>query len=73
MAKPRGLREVEIADAVFGALAHPMRRQILLSVHYRGSCNAGDIAHRFDKGRDFTQDETGAIHLTQIGHELLLS
>ena len=45
---PRGLAEIETADAVFAALAHPARRQILLSVHYRGSCNAGAIARRFD-------------------------
>ncbi len=32
---------------MFAALAHPMRRQILLSVHYRGQARAGDIARRF--------------------------
>lgn len=47
-AKPKGIEDVETADAVFAALAHPARRQILLSVHYRGRCNAGDIARRFD-------------------------
>jgi DNA-binding transcriptional ArsR family regulator len=45
--RARGIAEVEQADAVFGALAHPMRRQILLSVHYRGAARAGDIARRF--------------------------
>src|SRR5262245_8682238 len=45
---PKGIEEVEIADEVFSALAHPARRQILLSVHYRGSCNAGEIAGRFE-------------------------
>ena len=48
MAKPKGLDEVETADAVFAALAHPARRQILLSVHYRGTANAGEIARRFE-------------------------
>jgi len=48
MPDPRGLREIERADVVFSALAHPARRQILLSVHYRGTCTAGEIAHRFD-------------------------
>ena len=47
-APPRGLSEVEQADTVFAALAHPTRRQILLSVHYRGSARAGEIARRFD-------------------------
>jgi DNA-binding transcriptional ArsR family regulator len=48
MSKPKGLEDVETADAVFGALAHPARRQILLSVHYRGTANAGEIARRFE-------------------------
>ena len=47
-APPRGLSELEQADTVFAALAHPTRRQILLSVHYRGSARAGEIARRFD-------------------------
>lgn len=46
--KPRALAEIEEADAVFGALAHPVRRQILLSVHFRGEARAGEIARRFD-------------------------
>ena len=44
----RGIRETELADAVFAALAHPARRQILLSVHYRRGCTAGAIARRFE-------------------------
>jgi DNA-binding transcriptional ArsR family regulator len=37
------------ADSVFGALAHPSRRQILLLLHYRGGeMTAGEIASRFD-------------------------
>jgi DNA-binding transcriptional ArsR family regulator len=34
-------------DAVVSALAHPARRQILLTVHFRGSMAAGEIAGRF--------------------------
>jgi len=45
--KAKGIAEVEQADAVFAALAHPARRQILLSVHFRGEARAGDIARRF--------------------------
>jgi len=48
MSKPRGIAEVELADRVFSALAHRARRQILLSVHYRGESKAGEIAARFD-------------------------
>jgi DNA-binding transcriptional ArsR family regulator len=48
MSKSGGIREVELADSIFSALAHPTRRQILLSVHYREQCKAGEIADRFD-------------------------
>jgi len=48
MAKLDSIREIEIADEVFAALAHPMRRQILLSIHLRGETKAGDVAARFD-------------------------
>ena len=35
-------------DAVLNALAHPARRQILMTVHFRGGeMTAGDIAARF--------------------------
>jgi len=34
-------------DAVVAALAHPARRQILLTIHFRGAANAGEIAGRF--------------------------
>ena len=40
---------LEELDAVFGALAHRARRQILLALHFRGgSMSAGDIAKRFE-------------------------
>lgn len=42
------LEDIKRADAVFSALAHPARRQIFLSVHFRGQCSAGDIANRFE-------------------------
>jgi DNA-binding transcriptional ArsR family regulator len=35
-------------EAIFSALAHPARRQILLTIHFRGgSMPAGEIAGRF--------------------------
>ena len=34
-------------DAVVAALAHPARRQILLTIHFRGVATAGEIAGRF--------------------------
>lgn len=32
---------------MIAALAHPARRQILLTVHFRGGATAGEIAGRF--------------------------
>jgi DNA-binding transcriptional ArsR family regulator len=34
-------------DAVVAALAHPARRQILMTVHFRAAATAGEIAGRF--------------------------
>lgn len=34
-------------EAVCAALAHASRRQILMTVHFRGGMTAGDIAARF--------------------------
>ena len=44
----RAERFLADVDAVFGALAHPSRRQILLVLHFRaGEMTAGEIAARF--------------------------
>ncbi|HXG65008.1 MAG TPA: metalloregulator ArsR/SmtB family transcription factor [Blastocatellia bacterium] len=41
-------RELEDLEAVFSALAHPARRQILLALRFRGGeMTAGEIAERF--------------------------
>ena len=41
--------ELAALQAVCSALAHPARRQILLTVHFRGGAmTAGEIAARFD-------------------------
>jgi DNA-binding transcriptional ArsR family regulator len=46
--KPATVLRLEQLDSVMSALAHPMRRQILLVVHLRGgSLSAGEIAARF--------------------------
>ncbi|MCZ6785569.1 MAG: metalloregulator ArsR/SmtB family transcription factor [Planctomycetota bacterium] len=51
MGKPRSTsaaKRLEDIEAVFSALAHPSRRQILLVLHFRGGeLPAGDIASRF--------------------------
>jgi DNA-binding transcriptional ArsR family regulator len=48
VAKPDPKAQLDALEAVCAALAHPARRQILLTVHFRGgSMTAGDIAGRF--------------------------
>jgi DNA-binding transcriptional ArsR family regulator len=41
------VQKLAALDAVVSAIAHPARRQILLTVHLRGAMTAGDIANRF--------------------------
>jgi DNA-binding transcriptional ArsR family regulator len=46
--RPRGLRELDDLDAVFGALSHNTRRHILQVMHARGgTMTAGELASRF--------------------------
>lgn len=46
--EPRWRRELEDLDAVFSALAHPVRRHVLVVLHFRGgSMTAGRLAQRF--------------------------
>jgi DNA-binding transcriptional ArsR family regulator len=40
-------KRLEDLEAVCAALAHASRRQILMTVHFRGGMSAGDIAGRF--------------------------
>lgn len=48
MATADAKERLESIEAVFTALAHPARRQILLTIHFRGGeMTAGDIARRF--------------------------
>jgi DNA-binding transcriptional ArsR family regulator len=48
-ARPKGIRDLEDFDAVFGALAHPSRRMILSVLHARGGqMTSGAIAARFE-------------------------
>jgi DNA-binding transcriptional ArsR family regulator len=39
--------KMEALDLVCSAIAHPARRQILLTIQLRGAMSAGDIADRF--------------------------
>jgi DNA-binding transcriptional ArsR family regulator len=44
---PRGVRELRDIEAVFEALAHPARRDILRVLNARGTMTAGALAERF--------------------------
>jgi DNA-binding transcriptional ArsR family regulator len=48
LSKRDAKKELEAVNAVFAALDHPTRRQILLVMHFRGDAmTAGEIAERF--------------------------
>ncbi|MBV8934121.1 MAG: helix-turn-helix transcriptional regulator [Kutzneria sp.] len=43
------MRDISIYDGVFAALAHPTRRQILITLYFEGGAmGAGDIARMFE-------------------------
>jgi len=47
-AKPDAHKRLAQLNAVLDALSHPARRQILMTIHFRGGeMTAGDIAARF--------------------------
>jgi DNA-binding transcriptional ArsR family regulator len=49
LAQRDAARELAELDRVFACLAHPSRRQVLLSLHlHGGTMTAGEIARRFD-------------------------
>ena len=50
MSRARVVRKLGELDVVFGALAHPTRREILLVLHDRGGeIAAGELAARFEQ------------------------
>ncbi|MBX3273649.1 MAG: helix-turn-helix transcriptional regulator [Sandaracinaceae bacterium] len=69
-------RELAALEAVFKALAHAQRRQILLVLHYRGGeMSAGEIASRFECSWPTTTrhlgvlEEAGLVHVEPRGRE----
>jgi DNA-binding transcriptional ArsR family regulator len=60
--KPRGLRDLDDLDAVFGALSHNTRRHILQVLHARtGSMTAGELASRFSHSWPTTTRHLGVL------------
>jgi len=49
VSKPASPKQEDAYEAVFTALAHPVRRRILMTVYFNGgSMTAGEIAHTFE-------------------------
>ncbi len=59
--------ELETTNAVFGALAHPSRRQILLVLRSQGGrMTAGEIAQRFSCTWPTTTRHLQILHLAGL-------
>ncbi|MGQ0841606.1 ArsR/SmtB family transcription factor [Actinokineospora sp.] len=62
---------------MFGALAHPTRRDIILVLHQRGEVTAGDLAARFEQSWPTTTRhlavlvDSGLIIVRKSGRERL--
>lgn len=76
MAESKADRELADLEAVFGAIAHPSRRQVLLVLHYRGGeMTAGEIAARFECSWPTTSrhlkvlQDAGLVRSTRRGRE----
>jgi DNA-binding transcriptional ArsR family regulator len=60
-------------EAVVTALAHPARRQMLLTMHLRGEMSAGDVAARFSHAWPTTTrhlrvlEHAGLVHFERRG------
>jgi DNA-binding transcriptional ArsR family regulator len=62
MSRPRIVRELGELDVVFGALAHPTRREILVVLHdHGGEITAGDLAARFEQSWPTTTRHLGVL------------
>jgi DNA-binding transcriptional ArsR family regulator len=75
MARSRLVRDLSELDVVFGALAHPNRRDIILVLHERGEVTAGDLAARFKQSWPTTTRhlailvDSGLIAVRKSGRE----
>ena len=66
-AKNPAEERLEGLDAVVQALAHPARRQILMTIHLRGgSVAAGDIAARFAHSWPTTTRHLGVLEASGL-------
>ncbi len=75
-ARPKGLAELDAIEAVFAALSHPTRRQILTVLRARGgTATSGELAQRFDCAWPTTTrhlnvlSDAGLVSVTRQGRE----
>jgi DNA-binding transcriptional ArsR family regulator len=80
LARRDARRELRELEAVFAALAHASRRQILLALRFHGgSMTAGAIADRFacswpTTSRHLRQlDQAGLVRVEKLGRERVYS
>ncbi len=80
MAKSKAEEKIAELTAVLTALAHPARRQILMTIHFRGGeMSAGEIADRFAHSWPTTTrhlrvlEEAGLVNATQEGRVRIYS
>ena len=67
MSRRDGKRELAELERVFAALAHASRRQILLTLHFRGGeMTAGEIASRFSCSWPTTSRHLGQLELAGL-------
>lgn len=60
--RPRGLSDLDRIEAVFSALAHPTRRQILTVLRARGGImTSGELASRFECSWPTTTRHLGVL------------
>jgi DNA-binding transcriptional ArsR family regulator len=71
-------KELQAVNAVFKALDHPTRRQILLIMHFRGDAmTAGEIVERFScrwptiSRHMKVLERSGVVHVEEKGRERL--
>jgi DNA-binding transcriptional ArsR family regulator len=69
MARRKPQAEPDVYEAVFTALAHPVRRRILLTLNFEGgSMSAGDIADMFEHAWPTTTRHLQALESAGLLH-----
>jgi DNA-binding transcriptional ArsR family regulator len=67
--RPEPNAKLDAYEAVFTALAHPVRRRILVTLHFRGgSMTAGEIARMFDHAWPTTTGHIQALEGAGLLH-----